>query len=203
MKVKITFINPVLGTLAGNPETAKEFILSKKPDSDLAKDELESLPEDDELLEKRSTIFPKVDGKPFLWDYQLKGFFKTACLAMILSEKFTQEELKKHNLTKYSHKRTIDLLVFCKPRQIFFTIPKRKKISFCERPLRGETMRGERISLARSEMLPAGTSFEADILLENPKLEKFIKIWLDYGSKHGMLQWRNSGMGSFEYKVIK
>ncbi|MDD5381882.1 MAG: hypothetical protein PHG53_09650 [Phycisphaerae bacterium] len=201
MKVRIKFVEPVLGTLSGNKDAATDFILSKNPAKVPAQDEIEALPED-EALEKSSTIFPREDGRPFIWDYQLKGFFKDSCLALIMSGKMTQEELKKIGLTKYLYKRTIDMMLFVRPRKMFLTIPEGGKIEFCERPLRGQTMRGERISLARSEMLPAGTTFEAEIMLLDKKLEDFLKPWLDYGALRGLLQWRNSGMGSFVYEVL-
>jgi len=215
MKVRIKFVEPVLGTLSGNKDAATDFILSKNPAKVPAQDEIEALPEE-EALEKSSTIFPKEDGKPFIWNYQLKGFFKDSCLALIMSNKMKQEELKKVGLTKYLYKRTIDMMLFVRPRKMFLTIPEGSKIQLltgeeidylvnktnCERPLRGQTMRGERISLARSEMLPAGTTFEADIMLLDKKLEDFLKPWLDYGALRGLLQWRNSGMGSFVYEVL-
>ncbi|MDD5328278.1 MAG: hypothetical protein PHY02_10790 [Phycisphaerae bacterium] len=202
MKIEATFIEPVLGTLAGNPQTATEFILSKNKKDQPEQDEVDALPPE-EALENKSTVFPKEDGKPFLWNYQLKGHFKKACLAMIMSGTMTKDELKKLGLTNYLYKRTIDLLLFCTPRKMFFTLPKGGEIEFLERPLRGETARGERISLARSEMLPAGTTFAAEITTMNPKLEPFIVKWLDYGAIHGLLQWRNASFGSFTYKILK
>jgi hypothetical protein len=212
-KLEATFINPVLGTWSGNSELTKEFILSKHPDAvkqkkdhpdeaaQLQEDELGAISED-QIIQKAATIFPKEDGFPFLWDYQLKGFFKNAALAMIMSDQFTQDELKKLRLTQYMHKRTIDLMVFPSPRKIFFELPKGGKITFHQRPLRGDTAQGERISLAISEQLPTGTKFQATIMTMNSKIATLIPEWLKYGQFNGLLQWRNSGMGAFTFKEI-
>ena len=60
MKIEITFTEPVLGTLAGDPAIATEFILAKNADG-VAGDEVEALPPE-EAIEKSSTIFPRMDG---------------------------------------------------------------------------------------------------------------------------------------------
>jgi hypothetical protein len=63
-------------------------------------------------------------------------------------------------------------------------------------------MRGERISLARSEQAPAGTTFECEIEYDNDKLVDYIDYWLNFGKKSGLLQWRNSGMGRFSWEKV-
>ncbi len=207
MKIELTFIEPILGTLSGNKDIAKEFIISKHPNAinGGGDDEEKALDNGDvdREIEKATTIFARdSEGCLVFWDYHIKGFFKSACKAMLLSEDFKQETLKKVKLTNYSHKRTIDLLIFANPRMIKLELPENGKITWCERPLRGETMRGERISLARSEQLPAGTKMFFEVEFMNKKLEPFIMWWLDYGKYSGFGQWRNSGKGRFKYKVI-
>ena len=199
MKVRIEFIEPVLGTSPANPEIAKEFVMSKCPEGEAA-DEVETLEQAEQMFEKSATIFPKLDGKPFMWDYQWKGFFKEACEAMIHSEEHTQEKLKKLRLTQYLFKKTIDRQIFVLPRRIFF-VPS-GKIEWLQRPLRGQTMRGERICLAHSEMLPAGTTCEFEIEWHNDKLGDYILEWLDMGERLGTLQWRSGGWGRFTWKDI-
>lgn len=191
MKVKVTFTEPILGTLSGNAEIAEEFILSKHPDGP-QEDELHAdRPEGD--VEKSSTVFPREDGKPFLWDYQIKGFFKDAC-----------SMLKRCSGTKSSklaaHKKVIDGVIFPGPRKIFIDIE--GEIEWCERPLRAQTAQGERIALARSESIPAGSSITFDITCLDKKYESFVKEWLDYGALRGLGQWRNSGKGRFSYKLL-
>jgi len=206
MKIEITFTEPLLGTLSGNKEIAEEFILSNHPQG-ISKDELEAMADLPEAMEKSSTFFARnEDNNPMLWDYQIKGFFKEACSAMIHTDTMTKEELKKVRLTEYLYKKTIDQQIFVAPRQLVLQLPKgidKDKLPFCQRPLRGQTMKGERISLARSEQLPAETKIEIEVICLNAALIDFIKRWLDYGALKGLGQWRNSGMGRFSWKELK
>jgi hypothetical protein len=193
MKFKIEFTEPLLGTLSGNKEIAEEFIISKHPDGH-CEEESEAVPVEEEI-EKASTVFARDNGNLMLWDYQIKGFFKEACEQMIGSGAMTQEELKKFRLTRYLYKKTIDKQIFVLPRKIHLELPKGAKPEYIERPLRGDTIRGERICLARSESVPAGTTFDIEVICLNTKLEKFITQWLKYGALFGLGQWRTSGMG--------
>jgi len=201
MKARIKFTEPLLGTLSGNKEIAEEYINSKHPEGH-SKEESEMHP--DEELEKSSTIFARDGDKLMLWDYQFKGFFKEACEQMINSGTMTKEELKGTNnslrLTQYLYKKTIDKQIFVMPRKICLELPEGMKPEFTERPLRGQTMRGERICLARSESVPAGTSLEIEVVCLNTKLEPYIKQWLTFGALFGMGQWRTSGMGRFKWE---
>lgn len=191
MRVKITFTECLLGTLSGNPDIAEEFIASKHPDGP-QEDELHAeLPEGD--VEKSSTIFPREDGKPFLWDYQIKGFFKDAC-SMLKRVKDT----KSSKLA--AHKKVIDGVIFPGPRKIFIDVV--GDITWCERPLRAQTAQGERIALARSESIPDGSSITFDITCLDEKYIKYVKEWLDYGALRGLGQWRNSGKGRFEWELL-
>jgi len=205
MKVEIEFTEELLGTRAGNKELACDYQAAKHPEQ-VQEDELAAIENIDETIAKSSTVFDRDDaGRPFLWDYQFKGFFKEACLAMIETDTLTKEELKKVRLTNYLYKRTIDKQVFVCPRMIFLDLPEGvdcQKLEFCERPLRGQTMKGERISLARSEVAPSGTKIVLEIKCMNKKHEPFIEQWLTYGALSGMGQWRNSGKGRFVFRIL-
>ena len=193
MKIILNFIEPVLGTTPFNQEVYRDFIMDKsKADEEEVAENLE------ESLEKSSTGFPKENDKPFFWNYQIKGFFKDAWLAIITSGKYTKAEMKKYRMTEYMYKRTIDHILFVNPRKIFIELA--GELSFCERPLRAQTMRGERIALARSEQVPAGSSISFELTSQN---DDHYDIWeecLDYGKLRGLGQWRNSGMGCFSWK---
>ena len=63
-------------------------------------------------------------------------------------------------------------------------------------------MQGERVALATSEMLPAGTTCEFTIKTLKADLLPTIKEWLDYGALNGLGQWHNSGAGAFEWEEI-
>ncbi len=192
--IEITFIEPLLATCAGNKDVATEFILNKNPNGEPAEDELESLATQEEELEKSSTVFMKdKQGKPFMWDYQIKGFFKDAA-GMLNRTMPKSEQLK-------AYKKIIDGLIMVLPRRIAINLS--GGLTICERPLRAQTAQGERIALARSESAPEGTTIRCEIMVLDESLWDRIKTWLDYGRLRGLGQWRNSGMGRFEWKEVK
>ena len=77
--VKVKFIEGILGTASNDKEIYSKFIASKSPDAATIEDEVAAVGVD-EFVEKGTTVFPKLeDGTPYLYDYQIKGFFKDAC----------------------------------------------------------------------------------------------------------------------------
>lgn len=76
MKVRVTFTEAMLGTWPSNENVARDFIASKAPDAATVEDEIAAIGAD-AVAEKGKTVFPRVDGKPVLYDYQIKGFLKT------------------------------------------------------------------------------------------------------------------------------
>jgi len=193
MKVRITFTEDVLGSQPSNPEIHAEFIAANASDKAKFEEEQSALPAADKL-EKSITVFhrdPK-SGKPALMDYQIRGFFKDSCSALNRVPGTKSKELK-------AYKKIIDGTIFVNPR----FIPLCDVSGSCQRPLRGQTAQGERISLANSEIIPAGTSFEIEIVCLDPKQEAVVHEWLDYGKYKGIGQWRNSGKGRFSWQEIK
>lgn len=193
LKVEITFTEMILGTSSGNPEIHKEFIASKAPDAPSKEEEVAALGVD-EVEKKEMTIFPKLeDGTPFVWDYQIRGFFKAACGMM---KNVTGSESSKIK----AYKKYIDGLVFVNERKIPLELA--GEMGQLQRPLRGQTAQGERISLANSETCPAGTKLTFTVRVLKDDLMKAVIEWLDYGQYNGLGQWRNSGMGRFTWKDI-
>ena len=81
MKVRLTFTEEVLGTASNDKEIHAEFIASKAPDALSREEEIAAIGVD-EAIAKGKTVFPKDEnGHPFLFDYQIKGFFKNAAKA--------------------------------------------------------------------------------------------------------------------------
>ena len=79
IKVKLTFTEEILGTANATATIHDEYIASKAPDAKSREEEIAALGVA-EVVEKSMTVFPTLeDGTPFLWDYQVKGFFKDAC----------------------------------------------------------------------------------------------------------------------------
>lgn len=106
-----------------------------------------------------------------------------------------------------SGKKHVDLSVFVFPRLIPLSV---NETGICERPLRAEVFDSEakrtveRITLARSETVPAGTTMEFIIGITEASpfgLEHVAKM-LDYGYCHGYGQWRNSGKGAFTWNCL-
>ena len=194
LKVRIKFLEDVLGSSPANSELLTEYIASKAEDAAKIEEEVAALGAD-AVEEKAMTVFPKdEDGNPFLWDYQIRGFFKSACQALNMAD-------AKGKLTAY--KKKIDLLVFIAERKIPYILPEGGKIDTMQRPLRGQTAQGERIALAKSETIPAGTTCEFTIRILEDSLLKRVKDWLDYGQFNGLGQWRNASYGRFTWEELE
>ena len=193
IKVKLTFIEPILGTSPANDEVYREFIGSKAPDAATVEDEVAALGAD-AVAEKGMTVFPRMeDGTPFLYDYQIKGFFKDTCGGLRKVKGTESSKIK-------AYKKEIDKLIFPEPRCIPFQFD--GEITECQRPLRAQTMQGERVSLAMSEQIPAGATVEFTVVCLCDDHEKAVREWLDYGRWSGIGQWRNSGKGRFRWEEI-
>ncbi len=193
MKIRLTFTEPVLGTSPNNPDIASEFIASKAPDAAKMEEEIAAIGA--EAYEaKGMTIFPKMeDGTPYLYDYQIKGFFKDSC-GMLARIKTTESSKIK------AYKKIIDGLIFVYPRRI--PLKMNGEMGNCQRPLRAQTAQGERVSLANSEQVPAGSSIEFEVETMDMAHEKVLREWFNYGAMRGIGQWRNSGMGRFHWDEL-
>lgn len=199
LTVQGRFIEPVLGTIPGDTTILLDYVLKSCPHENV-QEELEAAPEPDEKIEKITTFLPRDDEGPFIWDYQVRGNIKSAMLAAILSDEWSPEQLKKVGITKWTYKRAVDLLIFVRPRKIRL-VPSGDR-EFLERPIRIEPPRGlPRVAISRSEMLPAGTTFEFAVELRNGDLEDLVRWCLAYGRYNGIGQWRNGGYGQYEVKV--
>ena len=194
LKVRITFTEEVLGTASNNPEIHDDYIASKAPDAPSREEEVAAIGVD-EAVEKSMTVFPRLEnGTPFMWDYQIKGFFKDTCGAL---KKVTGTESSKIK----AFKKEIDGLVFIDERKIPFH--NYGEIGECQRPLRASTAQGERVALAHSETVGADSYIDVTIICLKDDLLKAVIEWLDYGKYRGLGQWRNSGKGRFVWKENK
>lgn len=193
MKVRLTFTDELLGTANSDPDVHEAFIASKAPDAPSTAEEVEALGVE-EVVEKGMTVFPRTaDGDPFIWDYQIKGFFKDSCGMLRKASGSESSKIK-------AYKKEIDGLVFIGERQIPISLS--GDMESCQRPLRAATPQGERVALANSEAVPAGSSVEFTVQIFDSHLENAVKEWLDYGKFRGIGQWRNSGKGRFEWEQI-
>lgn len=219
-QIKVTFTEPLLGSVTGNPVIYKEFIeqktreaLKSRPDDDphkatidarLAEEQASLPPESDDEIQKATTVFFRDETGLFLMDYQVRGSIKGNIGALV--------ELGEATLSKWTFKREIDLACFVHPRRIQLLTPAGEPYkaapNILERPLRATTMRGERVALARSEMLPEGTTLTFDVtVIESSNTKGFKLRWkdvenaLNYGTLVGMSQWRSGGYGRFTWEA--
>ena len=196
LKIKVTFDEEVLGMANGNPDIHKDYIADRAPDAPSKEEEVEAIGVDG-VFEKSMTVFPRdKDGSPIAWDYQWKGFFKDVFGTL---RKIPKSECGKIK----AFKKEIDGLIFVYPRKIHIDLPEGETIGICQRPLRAQTPQGERVALASSETVPAGSSMVFEIEMLTDSHEKAIIEALNYGKRRGFSQWRNSGKGRFHYEVIE
>lgn len=196
--IKLTFTEPLLGTRPGEPELVAKWIASKAPDVALTTEEVAVATEQalDKQLELATCVFPDDGTGPFLFDYQFKGFCKSAAENL---RRFDEGEY--HSSALKASRKLIDGGVHAMPRRIMLHLPDGQELGICERPLRAMTAQGERVALARSQMAPAGTWCEFDLIVMDTRLADCVEEWLDYGALVGMGAWRNSGMGRFSHEL--
>ena len=194
LKVRATFITEALGTACSDKEIYTNFIGSKAPSGEMPEDEAEFIEKMPKMPEVKKTIFFRNrDDEPCMMDYQWKGYLKDACKALRRVKGTECSKVK-------AYKQIIDKLIFPQPRMI--PIHLMGEMGTCERPLRAETPQGERISLASSESIPAGSYVEFEIKFYDKDHEEWVKEMLEYGIDGGTLQWRNAGYGRFEVEYL-
>ena len=76
MKVRLTFLEPVLGTWPSNENVARDFIASKAPDASTIEDEIAALGAD-VVADKGMTVFPARTGARFCMTIRSRGSSKT------------------------------------------------------------------------------------------------------------------------------
>lgn len=235
--IAVQFTEPLLGSNPGNPDIHAEFIASKAPAAKLtaeevgitrlaayrAKEEAKPDPgavaeagesaeaEEADDLEKASTVFLRDETGIFLLDYVIKGTIKDMIGGLIDLNEII-------GYSRYTFKRVVNNTVRVGPRRIYLRDPEgtiyKQAPSALQRPIRAETMRGERVALVRSEMVPAGTIMTFTVQLISPSTaskkksayltylpETVIYQALDYGVLRGVGfgQWRSGGYGRYKW----
>ena len=194
MKVRLTLTEEALGMMPSDPRIYDEYIASRAPDAESIEEEIASMGTE-AVIEKGKTIFPKLeDGTPFVWDYQIRGMLKDSIGMLRRVSGSKCAGLK-------NYKKVVDGLIFVKERKIPFEMS--GPLGDCQRPLRAETPQGQRVAIAHSETVPAGSSLEFTIQLLDDGVRPVIRECMDYGVYRGLAQWRNSGKGTFTWEEIK
>lgn len=206
LKYRLTLTEDMLGTVPKNKEVFSRYIANERT----GENEIDSVPEGEE---SGYTGFFEDDEGIFLYDYHIKGFLKEAGNVLKGSlvnpqapknpEKAespgpTGDSKKKPAVGIQGLRSKIDNYVFVFPRKIRL---KKKPDGVLERPLRGMTAQGPRVSLAKSDIVSAGTSFEITVkLLPHKEItQAVIEALLDYGALKGLGNWRNASWGQFQW----
>ena len=111
IRVRMTFIDSILGSEPSNPELHEDYIQTKIPEDMYSQEELEKIKAEeiqalmDGEVKGRTVFYRNEDGEPCLKNNHIKGFFKSACAAL---------RTDKTNLSSKitSYKKEIDLHVF-------------------------------------------------------------------------------------------
>ena len=178
---KIVLTEDMLGTVPKDKEIYKTYIESQKP---ITITDNESITVE-EIEEKGWTGFHKNENGLFVYDYLIKGFIKHA--GNVLREIVGIKQMK----SKLSD------FVYVMPRKIY--LGKQEPDGVFERPLRASTPQGERVCLARSDYVKAGTELSFKILMI-PHKEinwKVVDRLMEHGELMGLGQFRNGSFGRF------
>ena len=194
MKVKITLTEEMLGMSPADADIYNAFIAKNAPDAPSREEEIEHIGVE-AMQEKGKTIFPKTnDGMPFLYDYQIKGFFKDTVGMLRRAPGSACSAVK-------AYKKEIDGLLFILERRV--PIEVNGEIGDCQRPLRSDGPNGSIVALTNSETVPEGSSITFTVRMLRADMKKWVCECLDYGVLRGLGQWRNSGKGRFTWEEIE
>lgn len=180
-----------------------------------------------DLFDKQTEI-PKDDVEevsniPFYYNYQIRGFFKDSCGLLSRADNVDEDTGKKISASESSklkaYKKVIDGCIFVFPRRIGIEVPdmyldddgetfintydENGNLKIIQRPLRTSGPNGERVAIAASEMIPAGSKMKFTIGMTSLKFKPAIVEWLNYAAVHGISGWRNSGMGILRWREIR
>lgn len=199
---RLTGFTPILGSSPANPAVRTAYLASKSADpAHIGPEEEEYIAGDEE---DKMTVFlrnPK-DGALMLLDYQVLGFIKAAL-----------EALSAQNGVKQPRSKA-DRYIFVSPRRIPICRADGSIITdeddVYERPLRAQTMRGERVTLAASECIYDPWTIRVTITLLPNSASKSsknitfedIEQALDYGALRGLSQFRTGGYGRFTWERV-
>lgn len=190
-KIKMWFVQPLLGSAPSDPNIYKNYIASKAPDAPTREEELMTTTVEN-VASRGTNVFLRrtVTGKPTLAQHSLKGFLK---------ERGSQENRVVDGISITNHKTKIVGNVSIYPTFVDLEFPEdlirdtteevfRKEgfghssvvrfpaepgsrfrkvmLPTCDRPLQAETPQGKITSIASSEIAPAGTSISFEMKVD-------------------------------------
>ena len=183
------------------PDTRKEEEIQK------IKDRAEDLKKEvGERDERGITVFFRHDGKIAIGDHMIYGFMKAA------AESISRTLPTKKGVVLHSATYTESIInqhVRCQEEFLVFD----KDIlrhedgtpAYKVRSIRVMTAQGPRVSIIKSEQVPAGAilKFHLKVMEDSPLTEEVLRKLFAYGEVCGLGQWRNAGYGTFSYTLKK
>lgn len=202
-KVELEFITPCLGTAPKDEETYATYIASLASAQGRTDEEVEEELQSVEDLEERGWTGFRVDpetGRCSLIDYMYKGYLKSAFYGLRKVDKDANGNKPKAAGIR-AYKKVVTTQVFVYPRFTPLVVPEDidpEKLPVKERSLRAQTPQGERTTLVRSDMAPAGTtvSFWLEVL-GGGMTPEIVEELFWFGTRKGLGQWRSGGFGRF------
>lgn len=186
-RIKIIFIEEILGSCTTDPEIYSKFIAGEASDMD-RQAEIEALGGPDEAIEQGTTRFLMVDDKPALSNHTWLGLFKEKCGFL----KMTVPNSTSASVSNY--KKKLDNGIGFESKFSILVAPKGKTTSINQRSLRASTAKGERIALASSVTCPAGTRTRFTVYATDKVFLDVVEEALNIGRVFcGTGQWRGSG----------
>lgn len=202
MRIRVEMLDEMLGTNPGNDEMFEEWVKGKRGEGvemDGGEDVLGSV---EEGMEKMTTVFRRDEGGVLcIPGYMLKGNLKANGDTIRARKKGGKGERSGWE----SWRSKVDNNVHVRPKVIRLMRDGeelREADGVRVRPLRAKTAQGERVSLARSEYVRAGTYFECEVVIRGMVSEKQVLECLEEGEWYGLGQWRNAGNGTYKFEVL-
>ena len=161
------------------------------PNEEVEADERAAEEIGEEAVDKGVTAFARDEqGRPCVWAYMIRGFLKSA-MTHIRRDKDTEcAKIKQH-------KQIINGDVFVQPAGLIpLELPEGGQLTWCQRPLRAQTMQGDRVAIATSEEAPPGTKIRFALEAIIPGLDPAIDECWELAEYTFLGQWRNSGKGT-------
>jgi len=207
-KYRITLVTDMLGTIPKDKETYNTYIAEHarqtgKVSEEILAGEIADVPEPTEGRKGGETGFKEDADGIYIQSYQFNGFIRNA--ANVLKD---PSQIGVKNL-----RSKVREFVFVDPFKIrLFRKDDNGKIVQVtknegkeSRSLRAETMQGPRVTIMSSDALLEGCFFDVEIeILDNKENIDFkmLEVMFDYGSRQGLLQWRNAGYGRFTWEPL-
>lgn len=162
-----------------------------------------------ELDIKGTTVFfwDKATNHPCIGDHMIYGYLKAAGEAICQASGTRERGVVLQSINK-THS-IINQHIRCSEQFIPFDkdIIRREDGTpqYLQRSLRAMTAKGPRISLAKSEQVPAGAKvrFTLNVMDGSPMTKENLCRLFDHGVFFGLGQWRSSGWGTFIYELMQ